>query len=64
MDRPQAYVTNLELRESNPDEILSYVRERNRTAGITIHAIGLSGAQDAYLMRSLAEQNGGQYVAQ
>ncbi|MCZ6596933.1 MAG: HEAT repeat domain-containing protein [Planctomycetota bacterium] len=49
---------------TNPDEILSYVRERNRSAGITIHTIGLSGAQDAYLMRSLAEQNGGQYVAQ
>ncbi len=45
------------------DEILSYVRERNRTAGITIHTIGLSGAQDAYLLRSLAEQNGGAYAA-
>jgi HEAT repeat protein len=47
----------------NSDEILSYVRERNETAGITIHTIGLSGAQDAYLLKSLAEQNGGQYVA-
>ena len=32
-------------------------------AGITIHTIGLSGAQDAYLMRSLAEQNGGPSAA-
>lgn len=48
---------------TNSDEILSYIKERNRTAGITIHTIGLSGAQDAYLLRSLAEQNGGQYVA-
>lgn len=47
-----------------PDQILSYVAERNRTAGITLHTIGLSGAQDAYLLRSLAEQNGGIYVAQ
>jgi len=49
---------------TDSEEILSYVRERNRSAGITIHTIGLSGAQDAYLLRSLAEQNGGQYVAQ
>ena len=28
-----------------------------------IDALGLSGAQDAYLLRSLAEQNGGEYVA-
>ena len=39
------------------------MRERNRTSGITIHAIGLSGAQDAYLLGSLAEQNGGVYAA-
>jgi Mg-chelatase subunit ChlD len=45
------------------EEILAYVRERNATAGITIHTIGLSGAQDAYLLRSLAEQSGGQYAA-
>jgi len=48
---------------TNPDEILAYVCERNAAAGITIHTVGLSGAQDAYLMRSLAEQNGGIYVA-
>jgi len=45
------------------DEILALVKERNEAAGITIHTIGLSGAQDAYLMRSLAEQNGGTYAA-
>lgn len=46
-----------------PDEILAYVRDRNRSAGIVIHSIGLSGAQDPYLMRNLAEQNGGIYVS-
>ncbi|MEM7309333.1 MAG: HEAT repeat domain-containing protein [Planctomycetota bacterium] len=48
---------------TDPDEILAFVREENRTAGLTIHTIGLSGAQDAYLLKSLAEQNGGVYVA-
>ena len=48
---------------TDPDEILAYVRERNRAAGLTIHTIGLSGAQDAYLLRSLAEQSGGSYAA-
>lgn len=55
--RPSVGVT------TSPDEILAFVRERNAVAGITIHTIGLSGAQDAYLLRSLAEQNGGTYVA-
>lgn len=48
---------------TDPEEILAYVRDRNQSAGIVIHTIGLSGAQDAYLMRSLAEQHGGTYVA-
>jgi len=48
---------------TDADEILAMVKERNEAAGITIHTIGLSGAQDAYLMRSLAEQNGGTYAA-
>ena len=48
---------------TDSDEILTFVRERNRGAGIVIHTIGLSGAQDAYLLRSLAEQNGGAYAA-
>jgi hypothetical protein len=48
---------------TDPDEILALVKERNEAAGITIHTIGLSGAQDAYLLRSLAEQNGGTYAA-
>ena len=34
------------------------MRERNRFAGIKIRTIGLSGDQDAYLMRRLAEENG------
>jgi hypothetical protein len=48
---------------TEPDEILRYVRELNASAGIVIHTIGLSGAQDAYLLGSLAEQNGGTYVS-
>lgn len=55
--RPSVGVT------TDPEEILAFVRDRNASAGITIHTIGLSGAQDAFLMRSLAEQNGGTYVA-
>ena len=55
--RPSVGLTN------DPDEILAHVRELNASAGIVIHTIGLSGAQDAYLLRSLAEQNGGQYSA-
>ncbi len=45
------------------EEILAFVREKNRSAGIVIHTIGLSGAHNAYLMRNLAEQNGGTYVS-
>jgi Mg-chelatase subunit ChlD len=48
---------------TDTEQILSLVRERNATAGIVIHTIGLSGAQDADLLRRLAEENGGQYVA-
>lgn len=48
---------------TDSDEILSHVRDLNASTGIVIHTIGLSGAQDAYLLRSLAEQNGGKYVA-
>ncbi|MDP6520075.1 MAG: VWA domain-containing protein [Planctomycetota bacterium] len=48
---------------TDSDEILSFVRERNAAAGIVIHTIGLSGAQDPYLLRSLAEENGGTYAA-
>lgn len=46
-----------------PEEILAAVRERNAAVGITIHTIGLSGAQDAGFLSSLALENGGQYVA-
>ncbi|MEO6709491.1 MAG: hypothetical protein ABI054_05895, partial [Planctomycetota bacterium] len=45
------------------EEILSFVRERNANAGIVIHTIGLSGAQDADLLSRLASENGGLYVA-
>ena len=47
----------------DPEEILAFVAERNRSAGIVIHTIGLSGAHDSYLLRGLAEQSGGTYVA-
>ena len=49
---------------TDPDEILAFVAERNRNAGIVIHTIGLSGAQDAHFLRSLAEQNDGTYASQ
>jgi hypothetical protein len=45
-----------------PKEILAAVRERNQAAGIVIHAIGLSGAQDAAFLSALAGENGGTYV--
>ncbi|MFT4540466.1 MAG: hypothetical protein ACI841_003733 [Planctomycetota bacterium] len=48
---------------TDPEDILTYVRERNRVAGVVIHTIGLSGAQDAHLLRQLAEENGGTYAS-
>jgi len=48
---------------TDPEEILDFVREQNQNAGIVIHTIGLSGAQDAYLLSKLAEQNGGTYAS-
>jgi hypothetical protein len=48
---------------TDSEQILAFVREQNRSAGIVLHTIGLSGAHDPYLMRTLAEQNGGIYVA-
>ena len=47
---------------TDTDDILAFVRERNRTAGITINTIGLSAAHDTNLLRRLAEENGGTYV--
>lgn len=55
--RPSVGVT------TRADAILEFVRDRNRSAGIVIHTIGLSGAQDAYLLGELAGQNDGTYVA-
>lgn len=55
--RPSVGVT------TSPDEILAFVREKNQNAGIVIHTIGLSGAQDAYLLSKLAEENGGTYAS-
>jgi hypothetical protein len=48
---------------TNADEILGFVRERNASGHIAIHTVGLSGAQDAYLLGGLARQNDGVYVA-
>lgn len=45
------------------EELLSYARQRNVAAGITIHTVGLSGAQDAYLLRRLAQDSGGTWAA-
>jgi hypothetical protein len=42
-----------------PEPILRNVREWNRTTGIVIHTIGLSGPQNVHLLRRLAEENGG-----
>jgi hypothetical protein len=47
---------------TDTDDILAFVRDRNRTAGITINTIGLSAAHDTNLLRRLAEENGGTYV--
>jgi HEAT repeat protein len=47
---------------TDPEEILAYVRQRNGSAGITLHTIGLSDAHDAVLLRRMAEENGGTYV--
>ncbi len=44
------------------EEILAMARDRNRSAGIVIHTVGLSAAHDALLLRRLAEQNGGIYA--
>ena len=48
---------------TDADAILEFVDDRNRSAGIVIHTIGLSGAQDAYLLGELARRSGGTYVA-
>ncbi|MFT7662208.1 MAG: hypothetical protein ACI87A_000424, partial [Planctomycetota bacterium] len=48
---------------TDSDKILAYVRERNSSAGISINVVGLSGAQDAYLLQRLALENGGRYVS-
>jgi HEAT repeat protein len=55
--RPSVGVT------TDREQILDFVRELNQSAGIVIHTIGLSGAQDAYLLSKLAEQNGGTYAS-
>ncbi len=47
---------------TDAEQIIAFVRERNATAGITIHTIGLSDAHDAVLLRRIAEENGGQYI--
>ena len=48
---------------TDPEDILAYVREKNRAGAVVIHTIGLSGAQDAFLLRQLADENGGTYVS-
>ena len=45
-----------------PEEILAAVREWNRTAHITIHAIGVGAECDAAFLKALADENGGVFV--
>lgn len=45
------------------EDILDMAAEENSDMSVTINTIGLSAAQDAILMRRLAEQTGGNYVA-
>ena len=45
------------------EDILDMAAEENSDMSVTINSIGLSTEQDAILMRRLAEQTGGKYVA-
>lgn len=45
------------------DDILDMAAEENSDMSVTVNTVGLSAAQDAILMRRLAEQTGGTYVA-
>ncbi len=45
------------------EDILDMAAEENSDLSVTINSIGLSSEQDAILMRRLAEQTGGKYVA-
>lgn len=45
------------------EDILDMAAEENSDMSVTVNTIGLSAAQDAILMRRLAEQTGGTYVA-
>jgi|GEM_PF-5881240 len=43
--------------------MLAEIKERNRVAQITIHAVGIGKGQDNWTLKRLAEQNSGTYVS-
>jgi hypothetical protein len=48
---------------TDPDQLLDFVREKNRLNKIVIHTIGVGVNQTTYFLKKLAEENGGQYEA-
>jgi hypothetical protein len=46
-----------------PDVIREHVRRWNATRGVKIHVVGVGADHDVVFCRSLAEENGGFYVA-
>jgi hypothetical protein len=47
----------------DPDQLLDFVREKNRLNKIVIHTVGVGVNQTPYFLKRLAEENGGQYEA-
>ncbi|MHC4846903.1 MAG: VWA domain-containing protein [Planctomycetota bacterium] len=47
----------------DPSQILAEITQRNRRAGVVIHAIGVSKEQNAGFLLNLARANGGRYAA-
>ncbi|MFN3580522.1 MAG: hypothetical protein ACK4VV_08645 [Pseudomonas sp.] len=48
--------------DSSAARIIQRVSELNHSGAIKVNAIGLGPDQDASLLASLAQQNGGQYI--
>ncbi|MHC4450729.1 MAG: VWA domain-containing protein, partial [Planctomycetota bacterium] len=46
----------------DPSQILAEITQRNRRAGVVIHAIGVSKEQNAGFLLNLARANGGRYA--
>jgi len=49
-------------RVTNPEAFLEEITERNRTARIVIHGIGIGEAAGSTFLKSLARRNGGRYA--